>query len=247
MFIPPRSGFHNRQSNWEETGVSWIMCSSWLKQKKHGFRNLHVAINIWPCSPWVCSKSEMPTNKPLHTIMVFPLFFEHCRSNHISGQTHMLFLLDRLQWDCLRPHNWRVLSSKCPTLVFAKFPSHRSPWRNVERERERDIYIYVYFFSPWAPLFFRSISPRSWMCEDHGRTMWGHGCKTPQIQGICGLQDDYLKKLDGMQTLHKRCVGSPHSPAVKLLVVEKYINVGSTIILHTHYMYICIYIYTYTA
>ena len=31
-----------------------------------------------------------------------------------------------------------------------------------------------------------------------------------QIQGVRGLQNDFHKKLDGMQRLHKRCLGSVH-------------------------------------
>ena len=112
--------------------------------------------------------------------MVFPcFFFKTCGSNHVFGQIHMLFFLDRLYSNCLHPRNWRVWSSKWPTFVFTNLlPTyHCGEWRHI-------------FVQPPAPLELNFFST--------------------QIQGVRGLQNDFHKKLDGMQRLHKRCLGSVH-------------------------------------
>ena len=108
--------------------------------------------------------------------MVFPcFFFKTCGSNHVFGQIHMLFFLDRLYSNCLHPRNWRVWSSKWPTFVFTNLlPTyHCGEWRHI-------------FVQPPAPLELNLFQPRSkayvdykmtftknWMeCKDYIKGVW---------------------------------------------------------------------------
>lgn len=116
-------------------------------------------------------------------MMVYRFIHRKIVAFDFANFIHMLFFLDRLYSNCLHPRNWRIWSSKWPTFVFTNL---------LPTYHCGEMWRHIFVQPPGAPLELNLEA---------------------QIQGVRGLQNDFHKKLDGMQRLHKRCLGSVHGDA----------------------------------